>query len=85
MSHRLPFNTRDVRLRMQPGSGRLMALVVSDPVALDDLVDAAMALEPTPDPESFLAALSERLGMVWTRDEENRTIEWTAGFAEYGG
>ena len=85
VAHRLPFNTRDVRLRMQPGTGRLMALVVSDPVALDDLVDAAMALAPTPDPESFLAALSERLGVIWTHDEENRTIEWTAGFAEYGG
>ena len=84
VAHRLPFNTRDVRLRMQPGTGRLMALVVSDPVALDDVVDAATSLQPAADPEALLAGLSGRLAAIWTRDEENRTIEWSAGFVSYG-
>ena len=67
----------------ETGSGRILAIVSEDNVALEDLVEEHRDLEIVPDASAYLASLVHRLLSVWTGDERNRAVRWAFASAHY--
>ncbi len=65
------------------GSGRILAIVSEDNVALEDLLSKHRDLELVPDPSVYLTSLVQQLLAIWTGDERNRAVDWALASADY--
>jgi hypothetical protein len=59
------------------GSGRLVAILIEDPVNVDDIVSIHNDLSPIVAPRDYLISLAARLRQTWTQDEINRPLVWS--------
>ncbi len=67
----------------EAGSGRILAIVSEDNVALEDLLAEHRDLQVVPETSAYLASLVHRLLSVWTGDERNRAVRWALASADY--
>ncbi|MGH6815706.1 MAG: caspase family protein [Hyphomicrobiaceae bacterium] len=68
----------------QPGTGQILAIVTTDNVAVDPVLDPYRDLRAVPDAPGYLNSLAQHLMRAWTGDgDRNRSVSWGVAAARY--
>ncbi len=65
------------------GRGALIAIVVKDPIPLNDILNTQKDLDVIENQTEYLTSVAGRLRRIWTNDSHNRRLRWSLAEQEY--